>query len=108
MGLAVAKTLRSVTTTPADAGAVQLVTEYARLLDEAMDLGEGVKTFGALGPRLLAGLRELGGTPAGRAPAAGGDGAGAAPDAARGVVVELRGRAAERQRRAAAVDTAAS
>jgi hypothetical protein len=108
MARSVTDALRSLPIREEDRAAVQLLREYARLLDDGLAAHEGIKTFGAIGPRFLATLRELGATPAGRrAMAAGADpGQGddeRGPDPA---VVDLRERARTRRRRAAPVDQA--
>lgn len=54
---------------PSDVAAKQLAIEYAKRIDEALEFGEGQEVTKALylGPHLLNTLRELGGTPPGRA-----------------------------------------
>lgn len=54
---------------PSDAAAVELGRQYAQRIDEAIEYGEGQEVTKALylGPHLLNTLRELGGTPGGRA-----------------------------------------
>jgi hypothetical protein len=55
--------------TDSDAAAVELGRQYAQRIDEALEFGEGQEVTKALylGPHLLNTLREIGGTPPGRA-----------------------------------------
>jgi hypothetical protein len=55
--------------TDADTATVELARQYAARIDEALEFGEGQEVTKALylGPHLLHTLRELGGTPQGRA-----------------------------------------
>jgi hypothetical protein len=57
-----------------DLVAVQLVAQYARLLDRASGQRNKVQTYAQLGPKLLAALTALGWTPAGRSGTGGGPG----------------------------------
>lgn len=63
---AVAATVRALTLTPADTGAVRLALDYAAAIDDA---DEQADALAALGPKLLATLEALGATPAARAKA---------------------------------------
>ncbi len=100
MSRAVGASLRSIPIRAGDAGARQIVKEYARLLDEATD---PVKAYAAIGPKLTAALREL----AAPLPAAGPAAAGEQRPPAVIVRDELRERRRTRVARAAAVDAAA-
>ncbi len=78
---AVAETIRHLTLGPADAAAVRLAERYAAAIDDAGNR----ESLEKLGPKLLACLQSLGGTPAARAKLRGG-----AASAAAGALTALR------------------
>lgn len=104
MSRAVTAALKDAITLPRDAAAIQLVRNYARLIDAAKGTEREDAVHGDLGPKLLAALQALGMTLSGRSTRApGGVESGAKPGVRK--VDELRARRADRARRAASVDS---